>query len=122
MGVSTDSPMLDTAYKLVEYAGRATMKLSANKSSLPGKKQIFRDKVDTIALAGESVPGQPLLLQYMEKGVRKIPAETLEVMRSRCQSELPRFGSPGQAHSVELSPGLSELRAHTVDLIKEDKP
>jgi nicotinate phosphoribosyltransferase len=122
MGVSTDSPMLDTAYKLVEYAGRATMKLSANKSSLPGKKQIFRDKVDTIALAGESVPGQPLLLQYMEKGVRKIPAETLEVMRSRCQSELRRFGSPGQAHSVELSPGLSELRAHTVDLIKEDKP
>jgi nicotinate phosphoribosyltransferase len=122
MGVSTDAPMLDTAYKLVEYAGRATMKLSANKSSLPGRKQIFRDKCDTIGLAGESVPGEPLLLQYMENGVRKIPAETLDVMRSRCQSELRRFGSSSGAHSVELSAGLYELRAHTVDLIKEDKP
>jgi nicotinate phosphoribosyltransferase len=121
MGVSSDAPMLDTAYKLVEYAGRATMKLSADKGSLPGRKQIFRKGTDTIALAHEKLPGQPLLLQYMEHGVRKIPAETLEVMRSRCQAEIRKLGSAPAGYSVELSPGLCELRAHTLDLIKEDQ-
>jgi len=120
MGVSSDAPMLDTAYKLVEYAGRATMKLSADKGSLPGQKQIFRDTGDTIGLAAEGLSGEPLLLKYMEKGVRQIPAETLEVMRSRCQSELRKLGS-ANAYPVQLSPGLHQLRAHTLDLIKEDK-
>ena len=120
MGVSSDAPMLDTAYKLVEYAGRATMKLSAHKSSLPGRKQIFRDSGDTIALPDENLPGQPLLLKYIENGVRKIPEESLDVIRSRCASEIRKLGSADAGYPVELSPGLSELRAHTLDLIKED--
>jgi nicotinate phosphoribosyltransferase len=120
MGVSSDAPMLDTAYKLVEYAGRATMKLSAHKGSLPGRKQIFRESQDTIALAHEKLPGQPLLLKYIENGVRKIPEEKLEAMRSRCDSELRKLESADAAHAVELSPGLCELRARTLDLIKED--
>src|SRR5436190_1215285 len=81
MGVSSDAPMLDTAYKLVEYAGRATMKLSSDKGSLPGRKQIFRGTGDVIALADEKLSGQPLLLKYKENGVRKIPTEPLDVMR-----------------------------------------
>jgi len=121
MGVSSDAPMLDTAYKLVEYAGRATMKLSADKGSLPGRKQIFRGTHDTIGLVDEKVPGEPLLLKYMENGIRKIPPETLDTMRSRCYSELRKFGSADAGYPVELSPGLCELRAHTLDLIKEDK-
>jgi nicotinate phosphoribosyltransferase len=120
MGVSSDAPMLDTAYKLVEYAGRATMKLSTDKGSLPGRKQIFRGAGDTIALADEKLAGQPLLVKYMENGVRKMPAESLDVMRSRCESELYRPGLASPDYSVGLSPGLSELRAHTLDLIKED--
>ena len=120
MGVSSDAPMLDTAYKLVEYDGRATMKLSAQKGSLPGRKQIFRESRDTIALADEKLPGQPLLLKYMENGVRNLPEERLQVMRSRCESEIRKLGSPDAGHAVELSPGLCELRANTLDLIKED--
>jgi len=121
MGVSSDAPMLDTAYKLVEYDGRATMKLSAHKGSVPGRKQIFRDKGDTIGLASEKIPGEPLLLKYMENGLRRIPAEKLEVMRSRCESQLRKLGSADAGYSVQLSPGLHQLRAHTLDLIKEDK-
>jgi nicotinate phosphoribosyltransferase len=121
MGVSSDAPMLDTAYKLVEYDGRATMKLSVEKGSVPGRKQIFRDTGDTIGLASEKISGEPLMLKYMENGVRRIPSETLEVMRSRCQSQLRKLGSADAGYSVQLSPGLHQLRAHTLDLIKEDK-
>jgi len=32
------------AYKLAEYAGRPTLKLSESKLTLPGRKQVFREK------------------------------------------------------------------------------
>src|SRR6185503_15655273 len=41
LATSSDVPVLDTAYKLVEYAGRPKMKLSESKATLPGRKQIF---------------------------------------------------------------------------------
>src|SRR5881397_3866144 len=43
MATSADAPFLDTAYKLAEYAGVARMKHSQDKTTLPGKKQIFRE-------------------------------------------------------------------------------
>jgi nicotinate phosphoribosyltransferase len=134
MAVSKDAPMLDTAYKIVEYAGHARMKLSENKASLPGRKQVFRMikggtySGDTIALANEKLSGEPLLRKYMDKGARTFPAETLDVMRSRCESEIRNLSRPllsfapaTTAYPVELSPALRELRAHTIDLIKEDQ-
>ena len=42
MGVSADAPYLDSAYKLVEYDGRPILKLSAQKVTEPGRKQVFR--------------------------------------------------------------------------------
>ena len=42
MGMAPAAPMLDIAYKLVEYAGRGRIKLSTGKSLLPGRKQVFR--------------------------------------------------------------------------------
>ena len=39
VGTAGDTPYLDTAYKLVEYAGRPVMKLSTDKTTLPGAKQ-----------------------------------------------------------------------------------
>jgi len=59
-------------------------------------------------------------VKYMENGVRKIPEEKLQAMRSRCESEIRKLGSADAGHAVELSPGLCELRAHTLDLIQED--
>ena len=43
MGVSADAPCFDIAYKLTEYAGRGRMKLSARKSTMPGRKQVWRN-------------------------------------------------------------------------------
>ena len=42
VGVSADAPYLDSVYKLVEYDGRPVLKLSAEKSTEPGRKQVFR--------------------------------------------------------------------------------
>ena len=42
MGVSEDAPAIDLAYKLTEYAGVGRRKLSPDKATLPGRKQVFR--------------------------------------------------------------------------------
>src|SRR6266498_2868192 len=76
MGVAPDAPMLDIAYKLVEYAGRGRIKLSTGKSLLPGRKQIFRVEPDGVALYDviarhdEAACGRPLLQRVMRKGTR----------------------------------------------------
>ena len=56
MGVSADAPSLDSAYKLVEYAGRPVRKLSPGKATLPGRKQVWRRTpigVDVLGLRDE---------------------------------------------------------------------
>jgi nicotinate phosphoribosyltransferase len=52
VGVSADAPYLDTAYKLVAYAGRPVMKLSPGKITAPGPKQVFRGPLSEATLSG----------------------------------------------------------------------
>ncbi|MBI5117512.1 nicotinate phosphoribosyltransferase [Candidatus Poribacteria bacterium] len=96
MGVSKDVPSTDMAYKLVEYDGRPVLKLSAEKATLPGGKQVFRIfnesgrmKQDTIALRDEkAIAGTaPLLTKVMEKG-KSICHDTLGEARNRCSASL----------------------------------
>ncbi|MFD0487424.1 hypothetical protein ACFQ0O_10785 [Saccharopolyspora spinosporotrichia] len=59
MGVSADAPSLDSAYKLVEYEGRPVMKLSPEKLTAPGAKQVYRGgtgEADLLALREEPPP------------------------------------------------------------------
>lgn len=42
INTSADSPYLDCAYKLQEYAGRARRKRSEGKATWPGRKQVYR--------------------------------------------------------------------------------
>ncbi len=76
MAVSSDAPALDIAYKLVEYAGVGRMKLSTGKSTLPGRKQVFRNYrnqaavYDVIGRHDENLPGSPLLSPFMRLGRR----------------------------------------------------
>src|SRR5262249_3017097 len=71
MGTSADRPFLDAAYKLVEYAGVPRMKFSPSKSTLPGRKQVFRNLVngtakdDVIACFNEKLSGRALLEPVM---------------------------------------------------------
>jgi len=96
MGVSADRPYLDIAYKLVSYAGRPTLKLSEDKISLPGAKQVWRKgseasfESDWLGLAHEAAPdgAEPLLVDVMAGGRRLAEPESLDRMRARCRQGL----------------------------------
>jgi nicotinate phosphoribosyltransferase len=125
LGTSSDAPFLDSAYKLTEYAGKPKMKLSESKATLPGRKQIFRERVagqairDVVALMGEkAVAGDPLLVKVMENGRRTRPSEHLEVSRRRCRAELDALPEEllslekaSRSYPIELSQGLREAQA-----------
>jgi nicotinate phosphoribosyltransferase len=77
MGTSADEPALDSAYKLCGYAGEPRMKLSAEKSNLPGRKQVVRQYEDGVAVrdviateADGGHAGSPLLDRVMADGER----------------------------------------------------
>ncbi|WP_439657808.1 nicotinate phosphoribosyltransferase [Lentzea sp. HUAS TT2] len=97
MGVSSDAPALDSVYKLVEHDGRPTMKLSAGKAGLPGRKQVFRaaDRpADVLALHEEEAPPghEPLLTTVLRGGRRVHPlrtdSELVRDARARCTADL----------------------------------
>ena len=130
MGVSADAPYLDIVYKLTSYAGDGRVKLSANKPVLPGRKQVFRisdgdrDTGDTIARAGEDLPGRPLLAPVMRDGERLVPstADLAETRRYAAEQivrlpesvrGLPEADPP---YPVEISP---ELNAYHHEVIRE---
>src|SRR5262249_30666626 len=93
MGVSADYPYLDTAYKLVEYAGRPVMKLSRDKVTEPGRKQVFRRRKsleDLVGLFTERTPaGRTPLLEHVMSGGRRLRARaTIEQSRRCFQDDL----------------------------------
>jgi len=107
MGVSDDHPSLDTAYKLVRYAGRSRMKFSADKSNLPGRKQVYRNAThDVIALHDEPAQGRPLLEQVMAGG-KRLPAgtRTLQQIADHARREIATL--PDEPHRVDISPALA---------------
>ena len=107
VGTSADAPYLDSAYKLVEYAGRPVMKLSAGKLTAPAPKQIFRRAgcLDVLAVRDEDCPtaAEPLLEQVMVDGRRVVPAQpesaTVSSARARFLADL-----------AELPEGVRRLR------------
>jgi len=124
LATSSDVPVLDTAYKLTEYAGTPKMKLSESKSTLPGRKQVFRQTIsdkavrDVIGLKNEKgVPGDPLLIQVMLNGRRTQPVESLELCRTRCKTQrsslpdvLMSLSKVDPGYAVEVSSGVKQLQ------------
>jgi nicotinate phosphoribosyltransferase len=113
LDVAIDAPALDMAYKLQEYAGRARRKRSPGKQTWPGAKQVFRTRDergriarDCIALAGEPMPGEPLLREVMREGKRRDPAPALGEIRAYCRAQLAGLG----AELTELSEGAAGYR------------
>jgi nicotinate phosphoribosyltransferase len=93
MGVSSDAPALDSAYKLVEYEGRPIVKLSENKATEPGRKQVFRGPDgDLLGLRDEPLPDdhEPLLVPVMHGGERTGPHRTLDIARMHFRTDLER--------------------------------
>ncbi|MBI2941115.1 MAG: nicotinate phosphoribosyltransferase [Chloroflexi bacterium] len=96
MGVSWDAPATDIAYKLVDYQGRAVVKLSPGKQTLPGPKQVWRIRVDgrldhdVLGLRDEPSAlrdGEPLLQPVMRRGQRLGPPTSLADARARFRAE-----------------------------------
>ncbi|MEV6408343.1 nicotinate phosphoribosyltransferase [Streptomyces bobili] len=92
VGVSSDAPYLDSAYKMVEYDGRPVMKLSSAKVTAPGAKQVFRRTAyaDVIRRADEPSPGDgsPMLEPVMRGGQRTGSRPTLDECRERLAADL----------------------------------
>lgn len=125
MGVSRDAPALDMAYKVAAYAGKGRLKLSTDKQTLPGRKQVFRlddgteATGDLLAREGESHPGRPLLHKVMERGRRAPPHVTgLAGIRDTARREVALL--PGRCRAlapverpypVEVSPELERYAA-----------
>ena len=131
LGVSYDAPVLDIVYKLVEYDHRPVVKLSQDKQTLAGRKQVFRRYADSgemvedvIALRDEKLEGmEPLLVPVMKGGERIARPMRLEKIRKHAAESLSRLPSslralrdvtPYPVHQSESVRGLQSklVEAH----------
>lgn len=129
MGTSSDAPSLDVIYKMSEIragAGRflPTMKLSKEKSTYPGRKQVIRQQdkrgrfvKDILALEKEKITGRPLLVRVAQKGRVIYKAPSLDEIRCLVKHNLAHFSPallevfPKYKYPVLVSPQLAELRS-----------
>lgn len=133
MGVSSDAPVIDLSYKLVEYAGTPRLKHSPGKTNLPCRKQLYRRHDaegryigDTIALRDEPGIEGEALLRPMVRGGQLIQEEMAlaEGARervidslSRLPDALKRLEAGHGDYPVDLSPALERLRSTTRNAI-----
>lgn len=128
VGTSADYPWLDCVYKMVEYDNKPTMKLSADKETLVGPKQVFRRvntdgmyAEDVIGVADEPVPdgAKALLSVAMKDGKRTQEAPSLDELRRRRAREMDRLSADNrrirspQKYPVVVSDTLRELQENT---------
>lgn len=134
MGVSSDAPYLDVIYKLSEISqddGKflPTMKLSQRKVTYPGRKQIFRIKdkkgnyvKDVLALEGEKIKGQPLLIKVVSKGKIIYKTPPIRELQRRTEVNLSKLPIkykqiyPKYQYPIVISPKLKKL---TLSLAKD---
>jgi nicotinate phosphoribosyltransferase len=124
LGTSGDASHLGVVYKLVEDPTGPKVKLSAEKVTLPARKQVFRRatesgilECDVLALEGEAVANARLVLQpVMRDGDRIADREPLDTLRERCRdsvgalpARLRALEPQGARYEVQISPGLDAL-------------
>lgn len=110
MGTSIDAPSLDVVYKLSEVTDEngkfiPVMKLSKDKITFPGRKQVYRVKdrkgrfiKDILGLDNEKINGTPLLKKVMRCGKRVGKRSSLAGSRLLCRDNISC-----------LAPGLKEV-------------
>ena len=124
MGVSADAPYLDTAYKLVQYGVLPAMKLSPEKITTPGPKQMFRrrDRIgDILGLRDEAPPdGYERLMEPVMLGGRRVgKAGGVQEAQARFEADLAwlpesvRAITNPQQPPVRLSERLVHLSSQT---------
>jgi nicotinate phosphoribosyltransferase len=101
MGVSADAPYVDSVYKLTEYDGEPKLKLSSEKATAPGRKQVWRARAgDLLALREEPGPdgAEPMLQPVMRDGKRLAASPSLGASRERFRADLD--GCPVKARRL----------------------
>ena len=126
LATSKDAPALSGVYKLVEIieGGEHSyrVKLSRDKISYPGAKQVFRFTCDgrferdVVARAGEQHPGaEPLLECVMRNGRRLVASPSLPDLQQHARDQLARLPEPyrrirhADTYRVEVSDDLRRL-------------
>ena len=126
LATSRDAPALGGVYKLVavEAGGerRPVRKLGAEKATYPGPKQVYRRRgpegrfgEDVVALATETLAGEPLLVPVVDGGEVCAALPALPEIRARARAQVEAL-PPGvrrlehaDAHRVGVTPALREL-------------
>jgi nicotinate phosphoribosyltransferase len=104
LGTSRDAPAVGGVYKLVADSlggegWRGTSKLSPDKATVPGAKQVWRRHDagqmagDVIGAEDERPAGEPLLAPAMRAGERVSPV-SLEEMRDQARAQLSALPAP----------------------------
>jgi nicotinate phosphoribosyltransferase len=120
LGTIDDEPYLDSVYKLAEVAGEGRMKLSRDKETVPGRKQVYRfveggvAREDVITLEDEPYGGMPLLDTVMLEGKRMAPAPTLEQIQRRAKEQVAEM--PG--HLLALEPVSANYPVRVSDALR----
>ena len=126
-GVSADAPWTDCAYKLVEYDGRTTLKLSTEKQTLPGAKQVFRYRDpqgkfsnDVIAAEGELQPpnSESLLQTVMANGAKTAEHPILSELRQRFAREFVLL--PDEHKAIEAPAEFDVRISNTLAKLQDD--
>jgi nicotinate phosphoribosyltransferase len=109
LATSADAPNLSSVYKLaeVEICGikRFAAKYSDEKGSLPGAKQVFRDKArDVLARSGECGNGEALLRPVLLGGQLVEPLPDLEQARRRAAVSVAALPSALRELEVAAEP------------------
>lgn len=138
MGTSNDAPFSDVIYKISEVTDKSgkylpTMKLSHDKVTFPGRKQIYRcfDSrgmyiKDILGLEDEWIKGEPLLIKVIDNGklIYNLPA--LEEIRQRGKESLSRLPEKykklvnAARFPVNLSPALKNLTVKLSQKLKNN--
>jgi nicotinate phosphoribosyltransferase len=124
LATSGDAPHMSAIYKMTELdisgIKRFTAKLSADKTSLPGAKQVFRHADhDVIARSGECNLGRPLLRPILLGGELVEPLPELKASRAHAAEQIRALPPPlrqletVEAYDVRLSKELKELIERT---------
>lgn len=134
MITSKDSPAISGVYKLNEDTLEGLlvpkMKMSEGKSTLPGRKQVYRIYdangrmvKDVIALESEQVQGEGLLQKVMENGRRCVELPSIQETRKYCLEQVARIPEQTRRDSTYAHMKMSDMGLKDmVVLVEQNKP